>query len=253
MLLRGHTGWCSLRGWAVPILAHPPRRSGAAPIRSRNAADPPRRPWPTCVTTRMARSRPRTSADRLVSGVPNRPQWTTSSAARLPGFSDGLFGPGPRTRAPRRRRSCAPAGSRTPRAPRRGTPARTPKNSAAQAVVGGRQQHQQRRHARVDVPVGHRPAGLAPVGPALVGCGVALEVGVPVGAADDERGRGLHAAEPVRLLLFLLVGRRPEPLAVLRRGQHDEVPALAEPGARSAAGVVEDRRQHVLGTGRSGS
>ena len=58
-------------------------------------------------------------------------------------------------------------------------------------------------------------------------------------------GAGLHAAQPVRLLLFLLLGRRPEPLAVLRRGQHDEVPALAEPGARSAAGVVEDRLQHV--------
>ena len=124
---------------------------------------------------------------------------------------------------------------------------RHPEEQPAQPVVGGREEHQQRRHARVDVPVGHRPARLAPVGPALVRRGVPLQVGVHVGAADDQRGRRPHAAQPVRLLLFLLLGGRPEPLPLLGGGQHDEVPALAEPGARSTAGVLQNGGQDLVG------
>ena len=43
--------------------------------------------------------------------------------------------------------------------------------------------------AGVDVPVGHRPAGLVAVGPALVGLGVAVEVGVLVGQRHDHHRR----------------------------------------------------------------
>ena len=53
------------------------------------------------------------------------------------------------------------------------------------------------RYAGVDVPVGHRPARLVAVGPALVRLGVAVEVGVPVAVRDHDHRRARHAREPV--------------------------------------------------------
>ena len=114
---------------------------------------------------------------------------------------------------------------------------------ATQALVDRGQQHQQRRHAGVDVPVRHRPAGLVHVGPALVRLGVAAQVGPLVGAAQHQHRGAAHALQPGVRLVVGVGGRRPERRALRRLAEHDEVPALAEAGAGRPGGVAQDRLQ----------
>ena len=203
---------------------------GAAPGRARPGCAADRR----AATRRTGRSwggGPRPA--RL--GAPNRPAWTTSG--QLPPWPAGGG-----TRAWRRRRGGpaqgddaddaavvggSPNASWTSSWPSGGTPKNRPPRPSSTAV----EQHQQRRHAGVDVPVRHRPAGLVPVGPALVRLGVAVEVGRLVGAAQHQHRRCcMPASQRVRLVVGV-GGRRPEALALRRLAEHDEVPALAEAGA----------------------
>src|SRR5450759_1238718 len=63
---------------------------------------------------------------------------------------------------------------------------RCSEEAAAEPLVDPGQQHQERRHARVDVPVGDRPARLIHVCPALVGLRIAPQVGSSIGQAQDQ-------------------------------------------------------------------
>src|SRR4051794_14096416 len=116
-----------------------------------------------------------------------------------------------------------------------------PEEARRQALVDGGEQHQQRGHPGVDVPVRHRPAGLVAVGGPLVRLGVAVEVGLLVRQRDDQQRRPAHPPEPVVPGRGLLRGGRglPEQVPLLRRLQHQERPALAEAGRGCPDGVLE--------------
>ena len=73
---------------------------------------------------------------------------------------------------------------------------RHPEEEPAEPLVDGGEQDEQRRHAGVDVPVGDRPTRLVAVGPALVGLGISVEVGVLVGQAQRSARCRPYAAEP---------------------------------------------------------
>src|SRR3712207_917636 len=121
---------------------------------------------------------------------------------------------------------------------------RDAEEARAQPLVDGGQQHQQRGHAGVDVPVGDRPPGLVPVGPALVRLGVPLEVGGLRRQRHHQQRRAPHPGEPgIRGAL----GRRhrPEQLAVGGVLQHQERPALGEPGRRRAQRVLQQPLAHA--------
>ena len=93
----------------------------------------------------------------------------------------------------------------------------------------------------VHVPVGHRPARLVAVGPALVGLGVAVEVGRLAAArqhhdrarASSRRASALGAAR--RASVLTSQNRRTSAGVSSTRKR----PALAEPGAGGAGRVVE--------------
>ncbi len=75
---------------------------------------------------------------------------------------------------------------------------RDAEEAGAEPLVDGGLQDQQRGHRGVHVPERHRPAGLVAVGPALVGLGVAPQVGGLARARHDHDRRAHHAAQPAR-------------------------------------------------------
>src|SRR5450755_635693 len=113
-----------------------------------------------------------------------------------------------------------------------------PEEAGAEIFVYRGQQHQQRRHPGVDVPVRRRPVSLSAIGPPLVGLRVALEVGSLVRQGDDHQGRVLHR----RGLLDPGRHEGPEPGPVRRVGEREERPALRETRRRRA----QRARQHPL-------
>ena len=129
----------------------------------------------------------------------------------------------------------------------------------AEALVDGGEQHEHRRHARVDVPVGHRPPRLgrgrsSPCRARRSGrgrrpCGQAEhEHRAPPACRAARRRRPRRAPSVARP-----EGARGRPASV----EHDEVPALAEPGAGSAArrceAALDDLGAGPVGRGRSGA
>jgi nucleotide-binding universal stress UspA family protein len=133
------------------------------------------------------------------------------------------------------------------RLPERRDPRREdPEEQGAEAGVDGRQQHQQRCHPRVDVPVRDGPERLPLVDHALVRLGVAVEVRLLVGERDDHQGR-FEQPRPAERGAGLGVGEggAPEAGRLLGAIEHEEGPTLAEAGRRRVEGVVEDAVDHV--------
>jgi len=107
-------------------------------------------------------------------------------------------------------------------------------------IVGGEQQ--QESHATgIDIPVGHGPACLVPVGPTLVGFGIAVEVHLLRGENGDDEGSlgdaGTHFRRPSARRRG--VGS-PEPLQVLGRVGDAQGAPLAVTGGRTAQGGGDD-------------
>ena len=235
--------WDSRRRWP---LAAPPRPGGA------------RRGWTGCPSPcagcwarASASTRPRARCWPR-SGRPSsrcahqRPRWTTSS--RRSRRAGEPFAPVSGSRCPT---VIAPTGAWSagmPKASRKASRCSPgmPKKQAPEALVDGRLEHQQRGHAGVDVPVGHRPAVLVAVGPALVGRGVAVEVGVLAGERDDHHGRGAHPVEPGVVGVGVGAGRLPEQRDVLGGVEHEERPPLGEAGVGRPLRVGE----HPVDDGR---
>ena len=147
---------------------------GASPTRHRCSRDRQHGLAPTSARTTRASSRSTTSTRWSPSSGHQRPRWMTSARRPATAASDGrrLVGRGPADgeRADRRVRVGHAEGG----AERVGR--RRCRRTARPARVDRGEQHEQRREAGVDVPVGHGPAPLVAVGPALVGLGVAVEV-----------------------------------------------------------------------------
>ncbi len=115
-----------------------------------------------------------------------------------------------------------------------------PEVDRAEPLVDHGLQDEQRRHPGVDVPERHRPARLVPVGPALVGLRVPVQVDPLARHRHDHRRRGLGRLGDRR------ARHRPEPLPVLRFGQREERLPLGEPGRRAAHRVAENPVERLL-------
>jgi ABC-2 type transport system ATP-binding protein len=110
-----------------------------------------------------------------------------------------------------------------------------------QALVDGREQHEHGHEPGVDVPVRHRPAGLVPVGPALVRPGVPVQVDVLARQRHDYHRRPGHGLEPGLQLLVVAFFelQLPERPPLVRLVEQKQRVPLAEPGRRRPVGRPE--------------
>src|SRR5437763_3597567 len=234
--------------------------------RSRLAAASPSSPVPAfCTRNPSLRRYSSTRSAMLASSsttrmVPPAPGWLTESIFSPPAAVDDLtLRAAPPLQRRRRLVGCRPADGQRPdrvelgrdpeRRPERRQAVEDTEEQGAEALVDGGEEHGHGGEAAIDVPVGDGPAGRVPVGPALDGFGVAIEVGLLRGAGQDDHRRpeqaGPAEAGPP-------LGREcavPEPPDLLGALEDEEGGPLGVPGRRRPAGVVEDPLQ---GTGRYG-
>ena len=176
----------------------------------------------------------------------------TSSRVGGPGAATATARRGPASRGPPPRWGGTRRGCRTSRLAASGRPVEDPEEEGAEALVDRGQQHGHGGEAAVDVPVGDGPAGLVPVGPALVGFGVAVEVGLLGGAGQDDHRRP-EQARPAELRPGARPGNvqsqnRPTCSAPSRTRKADPCVCPAD-GARRAWSRIRSRASG--GTGRS--
>ena len=257
-----------LLAWGRPILAHPARRPGrptgtvdrqpvAAAARSTSASpcgvrrQSAARQRARHVRTQGCRTGPHNPRAALHGPQRARrtgPTWTTSA--------------GPRCRASATGSSARATSWPSATTPTIGGSSGMPNSSRTASCHSRRHPEEQRAQAGV---VGGRAASASPPCPCrcpsrapasgsvdrsvqpLSGCGVAVEVGVRVGAGRARARARPHAAQPGVRRAAVVGGASRTPPGPRPGRAGDEVPALAEPGARGAHGQARRGRATHLG------